>query len=86
MESMARVIEGVERLAAFDPALPAVLDAEAAVREIAEIYNAPMDLLRGPHAMAASRERQAEAAERQAVMAEDQAVAGVAKDLAQARR
>ena len=41
VESMARVIEGVERLSAFDRALLGIVDAEAAVREIADIYNAP---------------------------------------------
>ena len=54
VESMARVIEGVERLSAFDRALPGLVDAEATVREIADIYNAPMDMLRVPEAVAAN--------------------------------
>ncbi len=86
VESMARVIEGVERLSAFDRALPGIVDAEAAVREIADIYNAPMDMLQAPEAVAVLRRRQAEAAEAQQAASLGAERAGAVKDLAQAAR
>ena len=86
VESMARVIEGVERLSAFDRALPGIVNAEAAVREIADIYNAPMDMLNAPEAVAALRQQQAEAAEAQQAASLGAEQAGAMKDLAQAAR
>ncbi len=86
VESMARVIEGVERLSAFDRALPGLVDAEATVREIADIYNAPMDMLRAPEAVAVLRRRQAEAAEAQQAASLGAEQAGAVRDLAQAAR
>ena len=85
VESMARVIEGVERMMAFDPALPAMVDAEASVREIADIYAAPMKMLKPPEAVAAVRAAMAEQQQRQQESAQATETAGAAKDLAQAR-
>lgn len=84
VESMARVMEGVERLSAFDASLPGMVDAEATVREIADVYNAPMDMLRSPEDTAAIRRQQAEraAAEQDAALNAERA--GAARDLAQA--
>lgn len=84
VESMSRVIEGVERLSAFDQSLPGLVDAEAAVREIADIYNAPMDMLRAPEALAAIRQQQAEQAQAEQAASLNAEQAGAARDLAQA--
>ncbi|MGP1395395.1 MAG: portal protein [Inquilinaceae bacterium] len=66
-ESLGRVLDVAERLAQYDPALLDLVDGEAALREIATVYNAPPRLLRSEEEIAARREAEAE---REALQAE----------------
>lgn len=86
VESMARVIEMTRVLAETDPVLASIIDGDAAVREVADVYNAPLDMLRSPDDMAALRQQQAEA--NAAMMQQEQAMVGAAvvKDLATAEK
>ena len=56
------------------------------MREIADVYNAPMDMLRAPDPVTALRRKQAEAAEAQQSASLGAEQAGAVKDLAEAAR
>jgi hypothetical protein len=80
-----RTLESVTPLAQVDPSVLDVFDAEAIVRELADINGVPAKVLRTPDQVKALKDQQAQASQAQALLQAAPVVSGSVKDLAQAQ-
>ncbi len=83
-QAVLRTLETLMPLAQLDPAVGQVLDAEAALRVVAEAMGLPAKVLRAPADLAALRAAAEQQAGLEQLLAAAQPVAGATRDLAQA--